>query len=142
MKIKLTAKVGGDGRLVSNRRGVASALADFAGKVVEITISKKRSTRSLDQNAYYWSCVVPIVKEGLKDAGTLLTTEDTHLALRAKFLSEPIADSDGLILADHIRSTTELTKSEFSDYIELIKQWSQDYLNTTIPEAGEQIELL
>ena len=130
-----------NGRLSLNRQSLKTALLEFEGKRITITIEKAKSKRSSDQNRYYWSGVIPIIQQGLKDAGYRLSKDDTHLAMRAKFLSEPIPMDDGTYI-ERFKSTTELSKSEFSDYIESIKEWAFDYLNVTIPPPNTQIELI
>jgi len=140
LQVKVDSQVV-NGRLSRNRQSLKTAIEQFEGKNVTITIEKTRSKRSNDQNRYYWSGVVPIVHRGLKDAGYAISKDDTHLAMRAKFLSEPIPMEDGTYI-DKFKSTTELTKSEFSDYIESIRDWAFDYLGVTIPPPNTHIELL
>ena len=140
MQVKINSEVV-NGRLSLNRQSLKTAILEFEGKRITITIEKAKSKRSSDQNRYYWSGVVPIVQQGLKDAGYRLSKDDTHLAMRAKFLSEPIPMEDGKYI-ERFKITTELSKSEFRDYIESIKEWAFDYLNVTIPPPNTQIELL
>ena len=139
MKLEIHSKVK-DGRLVANRAALSRSLADYEGKEVIISIRERKNTRSNLQNAYYWAAVVPIVRDAMRDAGHRLTIEEMHLMLRAKFLNEPLHLGDGTFI-DQIRSTTSLTKSEFSNYIEDIREWCLEYLNTDIPEANTQTEL-
>jgi len=61
--------------------------------------------------------------------------------LRAKFLNETIPFEDGTYI-DKFKSTTELSKSEFGDFIEDVKQWAAEYLNVIIPEPNQQTNLL
>jgi len=66
LQVKVDSQVV-NGRLSRNRQSLKTAIEQFEGKNVTITIEKTRSKRSNDQNRYYWSGVVPIVHQGLKD---------------------------------------------------------------------------
>jgi hypothetical protein len=54
--------------------------------------------------------------------------------MRYKFLRVEDGRTTGLY---KIQSTTKLTKDEFSEYVESIKQWASEFLHCYIPEAGE-----
>lgn len=135
MKLKINIVVDG-GRVTKNRSALANALKEFEGGVT-VTLEKKKKTRSNDQNAYYWGVVIGMVRERLRELGNRVTIEDTHLMLRAKFLSEPIHLSDGEFV-DHIKSTQSLSTIEFMDYILDIRQFCLDNLDIRIPEPNEQ----
>lgn len=127
---------------ITNRKQFDVDIKDFSGKYVVIDITKKKSIRSLSQNAYYHSAVVPLVRQGLKDLGHKLTLEDTHLFLRGKFLKEELVSEDGEVIGERIKSTTELTKSAFADYISEIQQFSAEILGVNIPNPNEQLHIL
>src|SRR5688500_16834866 len=109
------------------------------GKIV-MKIEDKNN-RSLPQNAYYWSCVVPLVKDGLRDAGydEIKTEEDAHEVMKRLFLRQQIgsAKKGGEVL-EFTRSTTQLTKEMFNEYLESIWKWSAEFLNVNIPSPGQQ----
>jgi len=130
-----------NGRLKRNRAALSRALADFEGKEVSITIQRKKKTRSTQQNRYYWSCVVYIVRDCLRDVGHRLTIEETHLLLRTKFLSVPLLLNDSGEFIEHIKSTTELSTIDFSNYISDICSWVYEMFNVNIPEPNTQMEL-
>jgi len=140
LQVKVDSEVVG-GRLSKNRQSLNNALKEFEGKRITISIELAKKKRSSEQNRYYWAGVVPIVQQGLKDAGYKLSKEDVHLSLRAKFLNETIPFEDGTYI-DRFKSTTELSKSEFGDFIEDVKQWAAEYLNVIIPEPNQQTNLL
>ena len=100
--------------------------------------------RSLPQNSYYWSAVVPIVKDGLRANGfnDVKTNGDAHMVLKHLFLKRHIKSeiSDELIVVE--TSTTELNKEGFNIYLEDIYQWASTYLGIVIPQPNEQISLL
>lgn len=99
------------------------------------------SKRSLPQNAYYWSTVVPLVYTALRDSGfdAVRNHDDAHEVMKHLFLK--VSEQRGEVLIERVISTTELTKMEFSEYIEHITLWAWDYLQVTIPAPGQQLEV-
>lgn len=105
------------------------------------TLEKKRNKRSNEQNKYYWGVVVPLVKLGLTELGNLVDTESTHDFIKSEFNYKDVVNKDTGEVKKLPNSTTQLTKSEFSEMIERVKQWSAEWCNIYIPDAGEQTEL-
>lgn len=99
----------------------------------------KHNKRSNPQNRYYFGLVVPMVKNGIKDLGTELTTEETHDFLKGKFnFSELINEATGQ--TEYIpRSTTILTKLAFAEYIEKIQIFASEFLGIVIPDPNTQM---
>lgn len=129
-----------DGKLVIfSRAEMVNDMEAVGNAFVEIVI-KHAGKRSNLQNAYYWSAVIPIVKEGLKDLGIDMSKEQTHELLKYKFLKREFITNDGDILQS-IASTTELSTKEFNEYIEFIQIWSAEYINVNIPDPNEQTEI-
>lgn len=105
-----------------------------------ITIKSIRK-RSLQQNAYYWAVVVPLVRKGLFENGfdEVVKDEDAHEVLKAVFLKKDIVSKDtGEIITTIGRSTTELEVSEMSDFIERVCRWSAEYLGVVIPSPNDE----
>jgi hypothetical protein len=127
---------------IVNRKGFDEYIKEFQGKQVSIVVEKYIHKRSLSQNAYYHACIVPIVRQGFKDLGHLLSKEETHLFLKNRFLKVELLSEEGEVLGERIRSTTELTKGEFVDYINQIQQFGAEILNVYIPDANEQVKLI
>lgn len=100
---------------------------------------KKANFRSLPQNSYYWGVVVELVYESLKSAGfdAVRSKDDAHEILKALFLK--VKDEKNGIVIERIKSTTELNKQEFGEYIDAITVWAFDYLNVTIPAPNQQL---
>jgi hypothetical protein len=63
------------------------------------------------------------------------------LLLRTKFLSAPLLLNDSGEFIEHIKSTTELSTIDFSNYISDICSWVYEMFNVNIPEPNTQIEL-
>jgi hypothetical protein len=127
-----------DGQIV-NQRTVRKAF-ELPDGGYELKIVKK-NRRSLSQNAYYWSAVVPLVREGLQDLGHDLTLEETHDFLKGRFNAKEIINTDTGEVISVPRSTTELNKTQFGEYIEKIQQFSIEYLGVNIPSPNEQVKI-
>lgn len=128
-----------DGDIVNKKaiRDLFAALKD--GKyLIEINDHNKRSN---PQNRFYFGLVIPMVKQGIKDMGTELTSEETHEFLKSKFnYSELVNDQTGQVELIP-RSTTGLNKNDFSEYIQDIQQFATEFLNIVIPDPGQQVEM-
>jgi hypothetical protein len=99
---------------------------------------KCRGQRSLKQNAYYFGVVLIRVAAGIRDqwGEEMFGVEAAHEFCKDRFLARYVVNK--VTGEEHdkiVRSTTELDKMEFSEYIQKIKDFARDYLNTDIPEA-------
>lgn len=119
---------------------VKEAIVKLPDGGYEIEI-KKKNKRSLQQNAYYWSCVVAMVHEGLRDMGNDVSLQETHEWLKYKFNAKEIVNTIVGEVEQVPMSTTELNKEDFAAYIEKIQQFAAEYLNIQIPNPGEQLAM-
>jgi len=141
MKIAQNITISGGKLVLPHRSQLISDIAKFKDGDYVLTIEKKSKKRSLDQNAYYWGVVVPIVKQGLNDVGYRMTTETTHDYLKTNFNIIEIANEINGEIISFIGSTTEMTTSQMMDYFAKITQWSAEYLGVQIPEPNEQLKI-
>lgn len=141
--MEFAGKVDNNGGLrVMNRGLFDEAMSKLAGCDVVIEVSKKIHKRSSPQNSYYWSSVIPIVRQGLIEIGHVLTKNETHEFLKMRFLKTDMCDQDGVAIGERVKSTTELSKAEFAAYISSIQQFGSEYLNVYIPDPNQQVSLL
>lgn len=124
---------------LNNRKRLQTDLLMFKNCAVELVIRKKNK-RSTPQNSYYHGVVVAEVRHGLLEIGYPMTADETHEFLKQRFNSTQIITKDGLVI-DVPRSTTELNKSEFSEYVERIAQFAAEYLSVNIPMPNENLTL-
>jgi len=85
-------------------------LTDNEGKYIYITLDTRKPSRSLEQNRLYWLYLNIISEETGHDI------EEIHEWAKGKFLSKGIKE----IFGDKTRvkkSTTELNKSEFTEFL-------------------------
>lgn len=141
MKIQIKTSVT-NGKLIRNRNLILEAINSYEGKELLITFEKPKKQRSNNQNAYYWGIVIVIIKSALKSTGNNLSENDVHDLLRLKFLKETISikEETGEVI-ERVKSTTELTTSQFMDYIAEIQQFAAEYFDVIIPDPNENLTL-
>ena len=132
-----------NGNLKRNRNLLIDAINSFEGQNVTVTIQKTKKTRSNPQNRFYHGVCIPIMQQCLKDAGYLMTNESVHEMLKLRFLKESILvnEETGEYL-ERIKSTTELSTTDFMEYILEIQKFAIEYFNTEIPNPNEELSLL
>jgi len=118
---------------VRMRREVSQQLARWKpGTELTVTIERKRATRSLESNAYYWAVVVDRIAQRLE-----WTPDDAHFYLKARFLPKKLAvcDGNGEIVDEFVLggSTAKLNKIEFWNYLDEIVLWAGEALQLELP---------
>jgi len=108
--------------------------------LISIENSKKRTS---PQNKYYWSGVIPLVKDGLIDVGyrEITSNEQVHDLMKFMFLKKQIANEETGEVIETIGSTTKLTTTEFNDYIDRIAQFAAEMLGVVIPPPNTQVPM-
>lgn len=122
---------------LSHRRQFEQDIKQFEGKRVQLTIQKAKKIRSNNQNAWYWSQILPAVLYGLTEAGNDgLTIDEVHSFLKNRFIPEGksiiIPKSGEQIQIS--KTTTTLSTTEMMDYCDAIIRFSAEFLNTVIPD--------
>ncbi len=131
-KIKdwLYADVSNEGKLKFENIGAfARKLAEFKGERVQVCIERRQKRRSNAENNYYWGVVVPILCEW-----SGYTEYEMHDAIKQKFLFE----FDNVHALPRIRSTADLTTTEFEMLMTNIREWAS-FQGVFIPLPNEQI---
>ena len=140
---KITIKTNVDGGILKrNRNLIIDAINSFEGKDVLITLEKPKKKRSNPQNAFYYGVVIPIVQNALRDAGYVMTNEATHDLIKLKFLKEVILTNEETgEVVERVKSTTELSTSQFMDFVAEIRIFTNEYFGVDIPEPNENLTL-
>lgn len=115
----------------------------FKGEIIEsnwtefeITVEKKKKSRSAQQNRWWWACMAILSNElGYRK-------EEIHEICKYKFLKRELVDENSGEVFEYLKSTTDLTTTEFSVLIESVIQWAQDTLKITLPLPNTQLQLL
>jgi hypothetical protein len=131
-----------NGSLTRNRNLIKDAIATFEGKQVVIKIEKFKKKRSTQQNRFYYGVIIPIVQNCLKEAGHIMTNESTHDLIKLKFLKETlfVNETTGEVI-ERIKSTTELSTSQFMDLLAEINNFTFEYFGVILPSPNDDLTL-
>ena len=106
--------------------------AALAGKEVDVTIAKRRYTRSNSQNRYWWGVVVPMFAEACGYAPR------EHEAVHDELIRVLVGlkpDSNPVL---QIRqSTTDMSTAEFNELIEQAQIFGAEKLGLVIPDPDK-----
>lgn len=134
MKFETSAYVS-DGKLFFRNKGkleqeiIASGLKEF-----DVTIEKKKKHRSAEQNKWYWACVTIIANElGYQK-------DEMHEIIKFKFLKGEKVDEKSGEVFEYLRSSADLSTTEFSVFMENLIQWAIQTFNITLPMPNTQQE--
>jgi hypothetical protein len=140
-KLELTGHIDESGKITIHHK---PALEEWArqnpGRNILVKFERRGSKRSLPQNAYYHGVVVQSVMLGLREIGYSLSHDETHFFLKQKFNPVQVPNKHGEAI-ELPGTTTQLNKTEFSDYIERIAQWAAEYLGVVIPAANADLKM-
>ena len=100
------------------------------GKNLYIAFSEKKFPRTLGQNGFYWKFLEILASE-IGD-----NSEDLHEELKEMFLPQDwrFDEETGQDIKLE-KSTTRLSTTEFSKYIDRIIVWAQTYHGFVVPES-------
>lgn len=123
-----------DGALhVRNRTRLLEQIGELSDGEYVLRIERRRATRSIEQNKYWWSVCVELVSEH-----TGYTPDEVHELAKQMFLPKKLAVSkgNGVIVGEAVLggSTTKLNKVEFYDFVERYRQWAREDLGVVIPD--------
>ena len=105
----------------NNLDGLISKLKELDQDVLwSVTVKPYKSTRTLDQNDYYWRLVAE-----LADYFGLKSKNEMHEVLLYKLLSEEKQIKNLNVIT--VGSTTKLNQKQMHDYIERVKEFARGY---------------
>lgn len=133
-----------NGNLKRNRNLIIEAIRSFEGQQVVITLEKAKKKRSNPQNRFYWGVCLPLIQSGLKEAtGEFRTAENIHYKILLPLFApqnEIINKDTGECITEKLTSS-ELTTTQFCEYILEIQKWAAEFLGITIPDPNSEIYL-
>jgi hypothetical protein len=108
------------------RQRVLSRIAQLRGQR-EISVRLWSGSKSNQQMRYYRGFIVRPLWKMMREQGDMRTAEEWHKFLAAMFLTESVYHpKTGDFLGNTVRSTSDLVKPEFSEYIDLCIAWIAD----------------
>lgn len=118
---------------------VASVIRSLDGKQITISVQEHKRKRSNQANNYLWGVVYPALVVAFREHGNIVDSDDVHTFCRLHVakLKQAIVTPDGEVLHT-VRSSKNLTTTEFMDYITCVKAWAREVLGIDVPEPNEQ----
>ena len=118
------------------------SISQFSDGRVEVKVRRLYNKRSHPQNDYYWGCLIQEFIDGYKDTtGESITKNQAHEILKGQFNSKEIINQKSGEVIRVPQSTSNLTTTEFMDYIEECIRFIAEWFGRTVADPGEQTQL-
>jgi len=140
-KITVISEVRG-GKLTRNRNLISDIIQSREGKDIEITFSSPTKKRSIKQNSYYWSVIVPIWQKALKESqGEIFNNEEVNYFLKYNFNGDDIINEDTGEALKFAKSSTANTTNDQEEFHKRCRDVAYDMFNIVIPLPNEDLKL-
>jgi hypothetical protein len=124
---------------IVNRALLDQELTELPKGRYRLKIEKYRRNKSLSQLGYLFACVYPLVLKALNDAGWEFTSiDEVDEYCKSMFASKDILNRNTGEILEIPALKRNMTTTEFSTYVNAIRDWCSEYLNAYIPEPLEQ----
>ncbi len=99
------------------------------GKRVKLTLAEAEDERSIQQNSYYWSACLREISEQAVVCGQRWTVDAWHELFKRQFIGYEVkkikvAGRKKVTTIRRLRSTTDLTVRQFSDYLDALQAFA------------------
>lgn len=122
-------------------RQLRESLTELNDLNCELIVRKKRKTRSLSQNGYYFHVVCNSFIQGAESQwGEHLSKEEAHENLKLHCNFKEIVGEGGEI-TKLVLSTKGLNAFEFEQYLDRTRKLIFNYFGIVVPMPGEQTEI-
>lgn len=102
---------------------------------VTIEVKPTKKYRSVFQNSYYWAVVITLIASRLKELGHDVDKDLTHEFLKGRFLYTEMNTGEETMRIP--RKTSDLSTTEFEEYVEVVKQFAAETLEIFIPDPND-----
>lgn len=131
-----------NGKFKRNLNTILDIVQQFNGMDVLLTFEKHKKKRSNPQNNFYWGICIPLIQNELKEAtGEYKSVNDIHYKILLPLFApirEIININTGECLEEKL-SSSEMTTTQFCQYILEIQKWASEFLGIDIPNPNEKI---
>ncbi len=116
-------------------------LAD--GRSVHITVAAYEEDRTLQQNAYYWACVLPAISEQVVIDGQRWTVDAWHELAKRQFIGYEVkrvvvAGRKRKVVIRRLRSTADLKVRAFGKFLDELQAFAVTDHGVQFPVARWQ----
>lgn len=134
--LQLYGKIDNVGKMdITNRQRLVEWCVQNSGKNIRIRFDRAGAKRSLPQNSYYWGIVIREITIRLHELGHQgIEDETVHELMKLKFNHELVINDATGEYMELPKTTTDLTKTEFAEYVDRIRQWASEFLSINIPD--------
>lgn len=141
MKVQVITSVV-NGKFKRNLNTVLDIVKQFNGTDVLLTFEKPKKKRSNNQNAYYWSLLIPLTQNAIKtEWGEIWSKEKTHDFYKLHFnYVEKVNETTSEVIKIP-KSTTDNTTTQQEEFHSQIREFLKDWFNVTAPLPNEDLEL-
>jgi hypothetical protein len=143
MKVQVITSIH-SGKFKRNLNTVLEIVKQFNGMDVLLTFEKPKKKRSNNQNQFYWGICIPLIQSGLKEAtGEFRTAENIHYKILLPLFAptnEIVNTETGECISEKL-SSSEMTTTQFCEYILEIQKWASEFLAIDIPSPNENLEI-
>ncbi len=117
-------------------RPLINWLATASDGTFRIEITRVRKRRTLNQNAWLWGCIYPLLRQGLIAAGwdDIATDEQVHEFFKQQFASDSVVNRQTGEVVRLPSSTKEMDTAQFSAYCEKLRDYGREFLGVEIPD--------
>lgn len=136
-----------DGTIKLPSKKLRQEVRVFSGQDIEVRIRRKRKRRSVQENNYYWGCIVAAFLTAFRDFDPEMgwTADMVHEELKRRFLPRVREWGQTVLptgeIVDEPMTTTKLTTVEAEDYYEHCRKWGAQDLDIIIPLPNEQMSI-
>jgi len=135
MKIEFSGYVK-DGKVYfRNQTRISQEVLNSGWNEFEVVIQKRKKNRSLEQNKWMWACMALLAEH------TGYTKDEMLAIVKFKFLKGELVDTKTGEVYEYLRSSADLTTTEFSVFMEELIQWSAETLQVVLPYPNEELKL-
>lgn len=100
-----------------------------------IDVKRKQKKRTLNQNDYYWGVVLPACLVGMINEGwEIFGTDNLHELYKSWFAGRKAINRYTSEVVTFPASSKSMTTTEFSAFVDKVREYAQDYLGITIPD--------
>jgi hypothetical protein len=131
-----------DRKFVSNQNIINDILDAYNGHIINITFGKRANKRSDKQNGYYWSVIIPIFRNSIREEwGEIWDISEMHEFLKSNCNYDEFVNTDTGEIIRKVRSTTENTTKTQEDFHEKCRALCSTFFNTEIPLPNKDLKI-
>jgi len=121
-------------------RPLVNMLSTSKDGMYRVEVTRVRNHRSLDQNAWLWGCIYPMLLNAMIQAGwdNVTTAEDVHEFFKSIMSDNKAVNRVTGEVVTFPKSTAKMTTTEFCAYCEKLRDYGQEFLGVTIPDPIKQ----